>query len=313
MSLQPSSDIAKQAGRVAVLMGGVSAEREVSLNSGNAVHQALLAAGVDAVAVDVQQDPVRQLLELNADRVFNVLHGGMGEDGRIRAILDGIGIPCTGCGVTAASLTMDKVLTKKVLLSSDIPTPVYHALHSAADCARLIETDALPVFVKPAREGSSVGMTPVHQAEDLLPAWQRARQFGQVFAEQFITGGEYTASFLGDTVLPLIKLETPREFYDYEAKYKSDDTIYLCPAPLAADKTAEIKELVSKTIKATGVTGWGRVDLMLDDEEKVWIIEVNSVPGMTDHSLVPMAAREAGLDMPSLVLKILELSMQEGG
>lgn len=312
MTLQPSSDIAKRLGRVAVLMGGVSAEREVSLNSGNAVHQALLAAGVDAVAIDVQQDPVRQLLELETDRVFNVLHGGMGEDGRIRAILDGIGLPCTGCGVTAAALTMDKVLTKKVLLSSDIPTPAYHALHSERDCAELIETQALPVFVKPAREGSSVGMTPVHQADELLPAWQRARQFGQVFAEQFVTGGEYTASFLGDTVLPLIKLETPREFYDYEAKYKSDDTIYLCPAPLSEQKTAEINELVSQTIKATGVTGWGRVDLMLDAEERVWIIEVNSVPGMTDHSLVPMAAREAGLDMSSLVLKILELSMQEG-
>ncbi len=312
MSLQPTSGIAKQAGRVAVLMGGVSAEREVSLNSGNAVHQALLAAGVDAIAVDLQQDPVRQLLELDVDRVFNVLHGGMGEDGRIRAILDGIGIPCTGCGVTSAALTMDKVLTKKILLSSGIPTPVYHALHSEDDCARLIEDQALPVFVKPAREGSSVGMTPVHRAEDLVPAWQRARQFGQVFAEQFVTGGEYTASFLGDTVLPLIKLETPREFYDYEAKYQSDDTIYLCPAPLSAGKTAEISDLVAKTIQATGVTGWGRVDLMLDENDKVWIIEVNSVPGMTDHSLVPMAAREAGLDMPSLVLKILELSMQEG-
>ena len=313
MTLQPSSTIASQAGRVAVLMGGVSAEREVSLNSGNAVHQALLAAGVNAIAVDVQQDPVRQLLELDVDRVFNVLHGGMGEDGRIRAILDGIGLPCTGCGVTAAALTMDKVLTKKVLLSSGIPTPAYHALESEDDCHRLIEEQALPVFVKPAREGSSVGMTPVHQAEDLLPAWQRARQFGQVFAEQFVTGGEYTASFLGESVLPLIKLETPREFYDYEAKYKSDDTIYLCPAPLSAEKTAEISELVSKTIKATGVTGWGRVDLMLDEDDCVWIIEVNSVPGMTDHSLVPMAASEAGLDMSSLVLTILELSMQEGG
>lgn len=312
MSLQPSKGIAERAGRVAVLMGGVSAEREVSLISGHAVHQALLNAGVDAIAVDLQENAVRQLLDLDVDRVFNVLHGGEGEDGRIRAILDSIGLPCTGSGVTASALTMDKVLTKKILHSSDIPTPSYHVLRSEQDCQKLIDEQALPVFVKPAREGSSVGMTPVHQAEQLVPAWQRASQFGEVFAEQFITGGEYTSSFLGNTVLPLIKLETPREFYDYQAKYKSDDTVYLCPAPLDEEKTAEICQLVARTIEATGVSGWGRVDLMLDESLQPWIIEVNSVPGMTDHSLVPMAAAAAGLEMSALVLKILELSMLEG-
>ena len=312
MNLQPAATVAKAAGRVAVLMGGTSAEREVSLKSGDAVYQALIQAGVDAVAVDLQQGAVRQLSELQVDRVFNVLHGGEGEDGRIPAILDSLGIPCTGSGVTASALTMDKVLTKKVLMSSAIPTPAYYELRSEDDCRQLLAQDALPVFVKPNGEGSSVGMSPVHEADALIPAWRKAREFGSVFAEQFITGGEYTASFLGTTVLPLIKLETPREFYDYEAKYHSDDTIYLCPAPLSEDKTAEISEWVSRTIEVTGVTGWGRVDLMLDEEMRPWVIEVNSVPGMTDHSLVPMAAKAAGLDMDALVLKILELSMQEG-
>jgi D-alanine-D-alanine ligase len=306
---KPAADAAARCGRVAVLMGGDSAEREVSLKSGNAVYQALLEAGVDAIPVDLQARAFHQLAELEADRVFNVLHGRGGEDGTIRAVLDFLGIPSTGSGVGALALTMDKVLTKKVIRCSGIPTPDFIELYSEADCERLLAEFGLPVFVKPVLEGSSIGMTPVHAAGDLFPAWKKARRYGAVFAEKFIDGGEYTAAFIGDEVLPLIKLDTPREFYDYEAKYLADDTIYTCPSGLDDDKVDEINDLVRQTIRATRVSDWGRVDLMLDSRQQPWIIEANTVPGMTDHSLVPMAGRAAGLEMPDLVLKILEATL----
>ncbi len=300
---------AAKCGRVAVLMGGDSAEREVSLNSGNAVYQALLAAGVDAIPVDLQARAFHQLAELEVDRVFNVLHGRGGEDGTIRAVLDFLGMPSTGSGVGALALTIDKVLTKKVIRCSGIPTPDFIELYSEADCERLLSEFGLPVFVKPVLEGSSIGMTPVHAAGDLFPAWKKARRYGAVFAEKFVDGGEYTAAFIGDEVLPLIKLDTPREFYDYEAKYLADDTVYTCPSGLDDDKVDEINGLVRQTIRATRVSDWGRVDLMLDAQQRPWVIEVNTVPGMTDHSLVPMAGRAAGLEMPDLVLRILEATL----
>ena len=306
---KPAADTVSRCGKVAVLMGGDSAEREVSLNSGNAVYQALLAAGVDAVAIDLKGANFHQLAELEADRVFNVLHGRGGEDGTIRAVLDFLGIPSTGSGVCALALTMDKVLTKKVIRCSSIPTPDFIELDSEADCDRLLAEFGLPVFVKPVLEGSSIGMTPVHEADALYPAWKNAWRYGAVFAEKFIDGAEYTAGFIGDQVLPLIKLETPREFYDYEAKYLADDTIYTCPSGLDEDLVERINELVRQTVRATRVAGWGRVDLMLDREQQPWIIEVNTVPGMTDHSLIPMAGRVAGLEMPDLVVKILESTL----
>ena len=309
---RPAADAAARCGRVAVLMGGDSAEREVSLNSGRAVHAALLAAGVDAVAVDWQGRSLEQLLDLEVDRVFNVLHGRGGEDGTLRALLDFLGIPSTGSGVGAMALTMDKVLTKKVIRASGVPTPDFIELDSEADCERLLAEFGLPVFVKPVLEGSSIGMTPVHDADELLPAWHRAREYGLVFAERFVAGGEYTAGFIGAEVLPLIKLETPREFYDYEAKYLADDTIYTCPSGLDDDKVGEIEALVQRTIRATRASGWGRVDLMLDAAGQPLIIEVNTVPGMTDHSLIPMAGRAAGLEMPELTLKILEATLGGG-
>ncbi|MCP4386680.1 MAG: D-alanine--D-alanine ligase [Gammaproteobacteria bacterium] len=306
---KPAADAAAKCGRVAVLMGGDSAEREVSLNSGNAVYQALLEAGVDAIPVDLQARAFHQLAELEVDRVFNVLHGRGGEDGTIRAVLDFLGIPSTGSGVGALALTMDKVLTKKVIRCSGIPTPDFIELYSEADCERLLAEFGLPVFVKPVLEGSSIGMTPVHEAGDLFPAWKQARRYGAVFAEKFIDGSEYTAAFIGDDILPLIKLDTPREFYDYEAKYLAEDTIYTCPSGLDDARVDEINELVRQTIRATRISDWGRVDLMLDSEQRPWIIEANTVPGMTDHSLVPMAGRAAGLEMPDLVLKILEATL----
>jgi D-alanine-D-alanine ligase len=290
-------------------MGGQSAEREVSLKSGNAVYQALLAAGVDAFPVDLQAHAFHQLADLEADRVFNVLHGRGGEDGTIRALLDFLDIPSTGSGVCAAALTMDKVLTKKVIRCSGIPTPDFIELRNEADCERFLGDLGLPVFVKPVLEGSSIGMTPVHHESELLSAWKSARSFGAVFAEQFIDGTEYTAGFIGGEVMPLIKLETPHEFYDYDAKYLADDTIYTCPSDLDDDSVAAINEMVLETIRATGVSDWGRVDLMMDKEQRPWVIEVNTVPGMTDHSLIPMAGRAAGLEMPELVVKILEATL----
>ncbi len=310
---KPAPDSAEKCGKVAVLMGGQSAEREVSLKSGNAVYEALLAAGVDAVPVDLQAHAFHQLADLKVDRVFNVLHGRGGEDGTIQAVLDFLGIPCTGSGVCSSALTMDKILTKKVMRCSGIPTPDFFELDSEADCERLLRDFGLPVFVKPVLEGSSIGMTPVHQESELFPAWNDARGYGAVFAERFIDGSEYTAGFIGETVLPLIKLDTPHEFYDYDAKYLADDTVYTCPSGLDDASVTAINEIVLETIRATGVRDWGRVDLMLDQHEKPWVIEVNTVPGMTDHSLVPMAGRAAGLEMPDLVVKILEPTLAGGG
>ena len=307
---KPSIESVKACGKVAVLFGGTSAEREVSINSGNAVYAGLIAAGVDAIKVDLQDDVLGQLQDLEVDRVFIVLHGRGGEDGTLQALLEYLQIPYTGSGVCASALAMDKLATKRILAGSAIPTPDYIELRDETDCQRLLNDLGLPVFVKPVLEGSSIGMTPVHQPEDLIPAWQKANEYGQVFAEKFVSGDEYTAGILGDQVLPLIKLETPREFYDYEAKYLLDDTVYTCPCGLEDETIAEINDLVQRTIHVTGVRHWGRVDLMIDESGQPWIIEVNTTPGMTDHSLVPMAAREAGLDMPDLALKILELTLE---
>ena len=310
MLTKPSPDSAKACGRVAVLLGGTSAEREVSLKSGNAVYTGLIEAGVDAFKVDLQEDVLRQLQNLEADRAFIVLHGRGGEDGTLQALLEYLQIPYTGSGVCASALAMDKLATKRILAGSAIPTPDYIELCNEADCRRLLDGMGLPVFVKPVLEGSSIGMTPVHKAEDLIPAWKKARVYGDVFAEKFVTGAEYTAGFLGNQVMPLIKLETPREFYDYEAKYLVDDTIYTCPSGLPDETVAQINDLVERSVHVTGVRHWGRVDLMIDDSGQPWVIEVNTAPGMTDHSLVPMAAREAGLAMSGLVLRILELTLE---
>ncbi|MCP4188079.1 MAG: D-alanine--D-alanine ligase [Gammaproteobacteria bacterium] len=307
---KPSPDSAKACGKVAVLLGGTSAEREVSLKSGNAVYEALIEAGVDAFKLDLQANALEQLQNLKADRVFNILHGRGGEDGTIQALLEFLGIPYTGSGVCASALAMNKLATKRIFAGSAIPTPDYLELRNEADCQRLLDGMGLPVFVKPVLEWSSIGMTPVHKAEDLKLAWKKASEYGDVFAEKFVTGAEYTAGFIGNQVLPLIKLDTPREFYDYEAKYLVDDTIYTCPCGLPEDTIAQINELVERSVHVTGVRHWGRVDLMIDESGQPWIIEINTAPGMTAHSLVPMAAREAGLEMPDLVLKILELTLE---
>ncbi len=309
--LQPLADSAKSSGRVGVLMGGTSAEREVSLVSGSFVLNALIAAGVDAFKVDIGESVIAQLQNLKADRVFNILHGRGGEDGEIQAILDVMKIPYVGSGVKSSAVTIDKLMTKRLLLGSGIATPDFQEITPQSDFSSLLEKIGLPMIVKPVNEGSSIGMSKVTQADELPGAYELARQFGSVMAEKWIDGAEYTVAWLGGTVLPAIKLETPHEFYDYDAKYKASDTIYTCPCGLAAEQEKILTQLTSRVVAICGLRHWGRVDLMLDRSGEFQVIEINTVPGMTDHSLVPMAALEAGLDFEKLVLKLVELSMDE--
>jgi D-alanine-D-alanine ligase len=293
-------------GRVAVLMGGWSAEREVSLVSGRAVLQGLRNRGVDAHAVDVTRATVRQVADGGYDRAFIVLHGRGGEDGVIQGLLESCGIPDTGSGVLASALAMDKLRTKQLWLGAGLPTPPFVLIADDADFAGTVEAIGLPLIVKPANEGSSLGMSKVESAADLGRAWAAAREFdNEVFAERWIDGGEYTASVLGEQVLPLIRIETPRVFYDYTAKYHADDTRYHCPAGLDQAEEERFAALARRAFDALGCAGWGRVDLIRDRQGRPWLIEVNTVPGMTDHSLVPMAARAAGIDFDELVLRIL--------
>jgi D-alanine-D-alanine ligase len=296
-------------GKVAVLLGGRSAEREVSLKSGAMVLRALRAKGVDAHPFDPQQRDLAALIAEKFDRVFIALHGRYGEDGTIQGALELLGIPYTGSGVLASALAMDKWRTKLVWQAAGIPTPRYELLTRASDPEAVIACLGLPIMVKPANEGSSIGMSKVSTESGLDEAYALAANYDSVvIAEQFIDGIELTAAVLGGEALPLIRLETPREFYDYEAKYLTNDTRYIIPCGLAAGAESAVQRLVLGAFDALGCAAWGRVDLMLDAAGKPWFIEVNTSPGMTDHSLVPMAARHAGLSFDDLVLRILELA-----
>lgn len=292
-------------GKVAVLMGGWSAEREVSLKSGQAVLQALKNRGVDAHGIDVDRHVCEKLAGF--DRVFNILHGRGGEDGEIQGLLNVLGIPFTGTGVLGSALAMDKLLTKKLWQSVGLPTPNYLVLENEQDCQHAVEQLGLPLMIKPVLEGSSIGMSKVAAADDMAEAWARASACkGTVIAEKFVSGKEYTASIIGGRVLPMIGLETPRDFYDYQAKYVSDDTRYICPCDLGAERENEMAALVLDAFACVHGKGWGRVDFMLDEHAQPWLIEVNTIPGMTDHSLVPMAAKQAGMDFETLVIEILQ-------
>jgi D-alanine-D-alanine ligase len=296
-------------GKVAVLLGGRSAEREVSLKSGAMVLGALRARGVDAHAFDPQQRDLAALIAEKFDRVFIALHGRYGEDGTIQGALELLGIPYTGAGVLASALAMDKWRTKLVWQAAGVSTPRYELLTPASDLKAVAARLSLPIMVKPANEGSSIGMSKVRAAAGLDEAYALAANYDRVvLAEQFIEGVELTAGVLGDEALPLIRLETPREFYDYEAKYIANDTRYIIPCGLGAEEEAAVQRQVLAAFNALGCKGWGRVDLMLDAKGGPWFIEVNTSPGMTDHSLVPMAARHAGLSFEELVLRILELA-----
>ena len=300
---------AKSYGKVAVLLGGRSAEREVSLKSGAMVLNALRSRGVDAHAFDPQQRDLAALIAEKFDRVFIALHGRYGEDGTIQGALELLGIPYTGSGVLASALAMDKWRTKLVWQAAGIPTPRYEVLTAQSDFAAVAARLALPLMVKPANEGSSIGMSKVRAGADLEEAYALAANYDSVvLAEQFIDGIELTAAVLGSEALPLIKLETPRDFYDYAAKYEASDTRYIIPCGLAAGAEAAVRQQVLAAFGTLGCRGWGRVDLMLDAAGAPWFIEANTSPGMTDHSLVPMAARHAGLSFEDLVLRILELA-----
>lgn len=313
MSLHSTLD-PKAFGRVAVLFGGKSAEREVSLKSGAAVLEALRSAGVDAFGIDVGDDFLQRLTSEKIDRAFIVLHGRGGEDGSMQGLLECAGIPYTGSGILASALAMDKLRTKRVWLSLGLPTPNHAVLASEADCRAAADELGFPLFVKPAHEGSSIGMAKVADVDALIAAWKDAGRYdSQVLVEQMIDGPEFTIAMLRGQVLPPIGLGTPHTFYDYDAKYLASDTQYRIPCGLPADKENELKELTARACEAVGTQGWARADVMQDASGKFWLLEVNTVPGMTDHSLVPMAARAAGLDFQQLVLAILADSVEARG
>jgi D-alanine-D-alanine ligase len=302
-------------GKVAVLLGGRSAEREVSLKSGGMVLAALRAAGVDAHPFDPRDRGLEALIGERFDRVFIALHGRYGEDGTMQGALELLGIPYTGSGVLASALAMDKWRTKLVWQAAGVPTPRYELLSAGTDFAAVAARLGLPIMVKPANEGSSIGMTKVRRAEDLDEAYALAANHDPlVIAEQFIDGIELTGGILGREALPLIRLETPRDFYDYEAKYVADDTRYILPCGLPEAAERAIRAAGLRAFDALGCRGWGRVDLMLDRAGQPHFLEVNTSPGMTDHSLVPMAARHAGISFEALCLRILEAAaVIEGG
>ena len=297
-------------GRVGVLYGGTSAEREVSLVSGNAVLNGLVAGGVDAHPVDVGPNVLFELKDADFDRVFNILHGRGGEDGTIQGALQVLGLPCTGSGVLGSALAMDKHRTKMIWQASGLPIAPSRCVATETELFEAAKCMGYPMVVKPVHEGSSIGVTKVMDEEGLHSAWFSAGRFDtEIMVERWIQGDEYTIGIVGREVLPAIKLETPRTFYDYEAKYADDSqTQYLCPCGLPEAKEHELKDYALRAFDAVGASGWGRVDLMLDDEG-TYLLEVNTNPGMTSHSLVPMAAAQVGMSFEQLVWRILETTL----
>ncbi|MCF4008567.1 D-alanine--D-alanine ligase [Rheinheimera sp. UJ63] len=293
-----------QNAKVAVMFGGSSAEREVSLRSGKAVLASLLDAGVNAFAFDPQQE---DLSSLDADKVFIVLHGRGGEDGVMQGALEQRGLPYTGSGVLGSALAMDKIRCKWLFQAQGLPTAAFAvARPGTEDYAAMLAQLGGKVMVKPANEGSSIGMSVAVTAEELAQAIATAHQYDEeVLVERWIEGREFTIAILNGAVLPIVEMRTPRSFYDYEAKYQANSTEYLCPAPLTAELTQAMQKTALAAFQAVGASGWGRVDLMLDQQGQFYLLEVNTVPGMTEKSLVPMAAKAAGYSFQQLVLAIL--------
>jgi D-alanine-D-alanine ligase len=304
-------------GKVAVLAGGMSSEREISLLTGEAVLQALLRQGVDAHRLDPSSDFPAALERGAFDRVWNALHGRGGEDGAMQGLLTWLGLPFTGSGVLGSAIAMDKLRSKRLLAAGGIPTPAFRVLAAESDLEPAIAELGLPLIVKPAAEGSSVGMSRVERAEDLPHAYAAAARFGgEVFAEQWIAGAEYTAAILHERVLPVIRIEARAAFYDYQAKYFSDETRYHCPCGLDADAERRLAALAAAAFDAVAAHGWGRVDFMVGADGVPQVLEINTIPGMTGHSLVPMAAAAAGIGFDELVWRVLETSfppLGEGG
>ncbi len=301
-------------GKVAVLMGGTAAEREISLRSGNAVFQALQQQGIDAVAIDVTASPIEALANIKVDRVFNIIHGRGGEDGVLQAILGVLRLPYTGSGVLASALSMDKLRTKLCWQGLGLATPKWFVLQTEDDIDVCIAQLGFPVIVKPAQEGSSIGMSKANNRDELVEALQVAKQFNcDVYAEQWVQGQEYTVGVLDGEALPVIRLETPNEFYDFDAKYRANTTKYHCPCGLSAEREQQLQALAVQACRGLQVKGWARVDVFIDNQDRSQLIEVNTVPGMTDHSLVPMAAKAAGIEFNQLVWRILETSVAGQG
>ncbi len=301
-------------GKVAVLMGGVSAEREVSLLSGAAVLEGLKSMGVDAHGVDATPSNIGELKTLGFDRAFVILHGRWGEDGVVQGALQAIGLPYTGSGVLGCALAMDKVRTKQIWQTLGLPTAKYRVLSSESDLDGLIEELGLPLFLKPAREGSSVGVGKVTEKSELLEVYRKSARIGdEVLAEQFIAGAELTVTILKGQALPVVRMSTDNEFYDYEAKYESDDTQYFCPAGLEEPLEMAVRDLALRAFNALDCSVWGRVDVMLDSNQQPLLLEVNTVPGMTSHSLVPMSAAATGRRFEDLVIEILLTTLEQGG
>jgi len=297
-------------GRVAVLMGGDSSEREVSLDSGRNVLEALRARGIKADSVDGVANLIRELQEGHFDRVFNILHGGVGENGVLQGLLEALRVPYTGPGVLGSALTMDKIRTKQVWLAEGLPTARFVRLPPGADIAAAVRELGLPVFIKPSAEGSSVGVFRVTSEAELAPAIAFARDYdGELLAEQLVAGGEYTVGILGDVALPSIRIVPAGDWYDYHAKYVSDDTQYLCPG-LEGDAEEEIRRLSLAAFRAAGCSGWGRVDVMRHADGRFALMEVNTAPGMTSHSLVPKGARQLGVEFDELCWRILEQTLE---
>lgn len=297
-------------GKVAVLMGGKSAEREISLMSGTGVLKALRAKGVDAHPFDPAQRDLFELKREGFARCFIALHGRGGEDGTIQGALEFLGLPYTGSGVLGSAIGMDKTRSKMIWIANGVPTPRFRVLTENENWQSVARELGLPLIVKPANEGSTLGLTKVASSKELPAAYElAAKKYRDVaLAEQFIDGPEYTSSIVGDAALPLIRIEAPQGNYDYQNKYFTDVVKYHCPCGLPAKKEQELQALCLRAFRLAGCSGWGRVDLMLDAKKKPWLLEVNTSPGMTGHSLVPMAARAAGLSYEDLCVKILELA-----
>ena len=301
----------KDFGKVAVLMGGWSAERQVSLWSGEGVLAALKRLGIDAIGVDADRDALLTLPKLGVDRAFSVLHGTGGEDGTVQALLDLHGIPYPGSGVLASALAMDKLRTKRIWKAERLPTPDWRILDSVADAYAAAERFGYPFIIKPSADGSSVGVSKVKTPTQVETAYREALGEGRVvMAEQFIAGGEYTCAILDGEPLPVIRIEPAGEFYDYHSKYISDDTRYICPTDLVPTHEQELQAICAQAFEAIGGRGWGRVDFMMDAKGAPWLLEVNTLPGMTSHSLVPMAARAVGMDYDALCWAILETTLE---
>jgi D-alanine-D-alanine ligase len=310
VKLPVSNELKQQLGRVGVLLGGTSSEREISLQSGAAVVAALAEAGIEHVAIDVSDDAIADIQNAKIDRAFLALHGAGGEDGRIQAVLEYLKIPFTGSGVQSSALAMDKLRTKQLWRGVNLSTPEFAVLTTESEWAKILSDLGGEVMVKPAHEGSSIGMARVKSAQELADAFSDAEKYdGSVIAERLITGSEFTVAILDGEALPPIKLETDHTFYDFNAKYIANDTRYICPCGLSPEKEAELKALALAAFDAVGCEGWGRVDVMADESLNFYLLEVNTAPGMTSHSLVPMAAKVRGLSFSELVLTILRCSL----